>query len=121
MFPATERIREIAMIRGITLKKLFLECELSCNFLTNAEKTGYQVSLSSVERICSTYGIPLWLFFFLDPLDPDYDDSLNRLFKKSDLLSASLQEKLFESLESILSQSSEEAPEQLIYFREEAS
>ena len=121
MFPATTRIREIAEIRSITIKDLLAETGLSYNFLHNAEKSGYQVSLSSIEQICSTYGIPLWLFFFLDPLDPEYDDFLARLISKGDLLTDSFQEKIFEFMDSILSQSAEEAPDKLIYFKEEAS
>ena len=66
MFPAAQRIRELADDHGLSLRVLFLRSGLNYNLLRTAEKSGYQISLTAIELICKTLDIPLAEFFTLD-------------------------------------------------------
>ena len=63
MFPAAARIRELASARGMTIKELCAESQISPNVIRNSENSGRQISLSTVEKICETLNISLHDFF----------------------------------------------------------
>ncbi len=60
----TERIRQLNAMRGWTIYKLAKEARVSPSTLTNMIRRGNSPSLSTLERLCSAYGITLVQFFY---------------------------------------------------------
>lgn len=60
------RLKELLSERDITLYGLSQICDISYSTLKNAEARHGQLSLDSIERICTRLDIPLYEFFMTD-------------------------------------------------------
>lgn len=60
------RVKELLSEQNLTLYGLSQSCDISYSTLKNAEARHGQLSLDSIERICSRLGIPLYEFFMTD-------------------------------------------------------
>jgi len=60
------RVKEILQDRNLSLYRLSQICGVPYSTLKNAETRNGQLSLDSIERICSKLEIPVYEFFMTD-------------------------------------------------------
>ena len=58
-----DRVSEIAELRGLTLYKLAMLCDVSYSTLKNTQARGGQLTVDTIERICHGLNMTMAEFF----------------------------------------------------------